>query len=140
MYGYEVTVAIFKNSFPRLINTCKVNEIPIEIDPLQKYPDFFSYLDSFDLVIDALFGFSYKPPIREPYKTVISLFKKIENKVFSVDIPSGWDVEKGNLDDLFNPAYLISLTLPKLGAKEFKGRHFLGGRFIPKSIEKKYNL
>jgi hypothetical protein len=36
--------------------------------------------------------------------------------------------------------YLISLTLPKLGVKEFKGRHFLGGRFTPKGLQDKYQF
>jgi NAD(P)H-hydrate epimerase len=53
--------------------------------------------------------------------------------IVSVDIPSGWDVEKGPLTaDSLNPSILISLTAPKLGSKEFKGKHFLGGRFVPK--------
>lgn len=71
-------------------------------------------------------------------------------KVVSVDIPSGWDVEKGptvrDVDQkgdqqqgesgkdkvpVLVPDVLISLTAPKLGVKAFKGRHFLGGRFVP---------
>ena len=50
-----------------------------------------------------------------------------------MDIPSGWHVEKGNVDGVgLNPDVLVSLTLPKLGSREFKGRHFLGGRFMSK--------
>jgi NAD(P)H-hydrate epimerase len=49
-------------------------------------------------------------------------------------------VENGNVEKLFNPGYLVSLTLPKLGSKYFDGRHFLGGRFIPTCLVKKYNL
>ena len=37
----------------------------------------------------------------------------------------------GNINNGLVPNYLISLTLPKIGAKEFKGKHYLGGRFIP---------
>ena len=86
----------------------------------------------FDLVVDALFGYSFKPPIRKPYDQVIEILGLIKKPVISVDIPSGWDVEKGNTLGLFEPDYLISLTLPKLGVKEFKGVHYLGGRFVPK--------
>jgi hypothetical protein len=78
--------------------------------------------------------------------------KQSEKKVYvvSVDIPSGWDVEngptvrdvdqKGEQKDAeggqykvpaLMPDVLISLTAPKLGVKAFKGRHFLGGRFVP---------
>ena len=33
-----------------------------------------------------------------------------------------------------DPDYLISLGLPKIGCKGFKGQHFVGGRFIPKRV------
>jgi NAD(P)H-hydrate epimerase len=50
-----------------------------------------------------------------------------------VDIPSGWDVENGPQEGCIeDPEVLISLTAPKLCAKHFKGRHFIGGRFVPK--------
>ena len=55
-------------------------------------------------------------------------------------IVSGWDVEKPDPDGL-QPEVLISLTAPKLCAKHFKGRyHYLGGRFVPPDLAKKYNL
>jgi NAD(P)H-hydrate epimerase len=62
------------------------------------------------------------------------------SKIVSVDIPSGWDVEKGNLGNTFNPNMLISLTLPKLCAKNYKGIHYLGGRFVPDFLYKKIKI
>jgi NAD(P)H-hydrate epimerase len=62
------------------------------------------------------------------------------SKIASVDIPSGWDVEKGNINHTFNPHMLISLTLPKLCAKDFKGIHYLGGRFVPNYVYDKMNI
>jgi NAD(P)H-hydrate epimerase len=51
----------------------------------------------------------------------------------AIDIPSGWDVEEGDKQGRgLNAAMLISLTLPKKGAKDFKGVHYLGGRFVSK--------
>ncbi len=39
------------------------------------------------------------------------------------------------------PSLLISLTAPKICAKLFEGKyHYLAGRFIPDSLEKKYEL
>ena len=53
---------------------------------------------------------------------------------------SGWDVEQGCEDGL-KPELLISLTAPKLCAKLFHGKtHYLGGRFVPKSLAQKYEL
>jgi len=61
--------------------------------------------------------------------------------VVSVDIPSGWDVEKGPSDKYnYMPDVLVSLSAPKLCAKYFEGKHFLGGRFIPTALAEKYSL
>lgn len=35
---------------------------------------------------------------------------------------------------------LVSLTAPKLCARHFKGAHYLGGRFVPDDMAKKYEL
>jgi hypothetical protein len=53
---------------------------------------------------------------------------------------SGWDIETGDENGL-KPDFLISLAAPKSCTKLFKGkRHYLGGRFIPKTLEQKYEL
>lgn len=36
--------------------------------------------------------------------------------------------------ETFTPKALISLTVPKLGVRSFKGQHWLGGRFVPESV------
>ena len=63
--------------------------------------------------------------------------------IFSIDIPSGWDVDNGPPTDgpVLSPAMLISLSAPKICAKSFSGPfHYLGGRFIPQGLVEKYNL
>ena len=35
--------------------------------------------------------------MRTPYNYVIDAFKILNIPIFSIDIPSGWDVEKGNI-------------------------------------------
>lgn len=85
------------------------------------------------VVMDAVFGFSFKPPVRAPFDEALPLITESHLPIVSVDIPSGWDVEKGNAAGVgLEPDVLISLTAPKEGSKEFKGRHFLGGRFVTK--------
>lgn len=60
---------------------------------------------------------------------------------FSVDIPSGWDVETGPPEGGIQPEMLISLTAPKKSAEHFKGKyHYLGGRFVPPKLEEKYGM
>lgn len=68
-------------------------------------------------------------------------FQLVSDSLFFVCFHvKGWDVEQGSTDGL-QPDMLISLTAPKKSASLFKGRyHFLGGRFVPPGLEKKYQL
>lgn len=92
-----------------------------------------STLSSSDVILDAIFGFSFKAPVRAPFDEVLPLISSSKKPIVSVDIPSGWDVEKGNEGGVgIVPDVLVSLTAPKEGVRTFEGRHFLGGRFIPK--------
>lgn len=112
----------------------------------------FGDYSSYDLVLDSIFGFSFKGDLRAPFdkiikvRTVIYLFQdlsaldKTKTKIISVDIPSGWDVEKGNIHSSFTPDMLVSLTLPKVGVQTYSGLHYLGGRFVPKYLFEKYNV
>ncbi|KAM7350744.1 NAD(P)HX epimerase isoform 2-T3 [Cochliomyia hominivorax] len=97
---------------------------------------------SYDLIVDALFGFSFKPPVRELFVPIIKVLQQTKLPIASIDIPSGWHVENGKNDAQdFEPTLLISLTAPKLCAKHFKGQfHYLGGRFVPPGLKTKYKL
>lgn len=44
---------------------------------------------NFSLVVDAIFGFSFKPPLRPPFDQIIENISKSAVPVFSIDIPSG---------------------------------------------------
>lgn len=100
------------------------------------------------LVVDAIFGFSYKPPVRAEFYDTLKTLSSLESDrhpLISVDIPSGWHVENGPPDNeqtpTLQPDCLISLTAPKKCANHFTGRfHWLGGRFVPPSLAHKYQL
>jgi NAD(P)H-hydrate epimerase len=70
------------------------------------------------------------------------LFIESRLPIISVDIPSGWDVEKGDIYSTgYMPETLISLTAPKLCAHYFKGSyHYVGGRFLPNFITSQFGL
>ncbi|XP_019566737.1 NAD(P)H-hydrate epimerase isoform X2 [Rhinolophus sinicus] len=94
----------------------------------------------YELVVDAIFGFSFKGDVREPFRSILGVLSGLTVPIASIDIPSGWDVEKGNPGGI-QPDLLISLTAPKKSATHFTGRyHYLGGRFVPPALEKKYQL
>ncbi|KAI6654767.1 NAD(P)H-hydrate epimerase [Oopsacas minuta] len=125
----------------RLIEQVEAVSIPI----LDTLPSTDTISKEYSLVLDCLFGFSYKPPIRKPFDDVLRSLVNVKVPLISLDIPSGWDVEQGPGDvaeDMrLQPETLISLTAPKLGSKHFKGKHhFLGLRMVPPQLLKKFGV
>lgn len=138
LLGYEPSFYYPKKSkgdlFERLVTQLEKFNIP-------EVTDVATAFQSTDHVIDALFGFSFKPPIREPFPAVIELLTTTKVPVTSVDIPSSWDVDNGPPEgNKFHPDNLVSLTAPKPAAKFFRGRHFVGGRFVTKEFAAKYDF
>ncbi|KAH8662444.1 YjeF N-terminal domain-containing protein [Xylariales sp. PMI_506] len=140
-YGYEPTIYLPKRSrnelYQRLTKQLEDLEVPF-------VEDFQAAIESTDHIVDAIFGFSFSGEVREPFPAVIQALEKTKLPVTSVDAPSSWNIEEGppksGLGSSFMPDYLISLTAPKPLVKHFKGRHFVGGRFVSPSIAKKYDF
>lgn len=100
-------------------------------------------LNGYSVIVDALFGFSFRPPIREPFVQIMKDLIHTTTPIASIDIPSGWHVEDGpgEENEKIKPELLISLTAPKLCSRFFRGKHhFLGGRFVPFSLQEEYEL
>ncbi|CAH3196017.1 unnamed protein product [Porites evermanni] len=140
MFGYNPKIYYPKKSekqlFKNLVTQCEKMDIPF----IPELPSSSQINEQYRLVVDAIFGFSFKGNARPPFGDALSTLKDVNVPVCSVDIPSGWHVEDGNPDGI-QPDFLISLTAPKLCAKHFRGTfHFLGGRFVPESLAQKYNL
>ncbi|KAJ3195620.1 NAD(P)H-hydrate epimerase [Irineochytrium annulatum] len=95
-----------------------------------------------DVILDGIFGFSFSGDVRAPFDGIIKSLREAKAPIISIDIPSGWDVEKGNVTgDGLEPEALISLTAPKLCARFFNGAyHYVGGRFVPRQMEKELGL
>lgn len=125
-FGYSPTILYPKegksNHYINLTHQCRDLGIPITTTT----PNF----GDFDVIVDALFGFSYHGPPRAPYDSLITALATSPRPVISVDIPSGWDVEKGDIYQMgFNPAAVVSLTAPKACMMDYNGAHYLGGRY-----------
>lgn len=141
LFGYEPTIFYPKRPgktlFHALTTQCQKMDIPF----LTEFPTEPRFIDEvYNLVVDAIFGFSFKGKVREPFASILSTLETVTIPIASVDIPSGWDVELGNPQGL-QPDLLISLTAPKKAAALYTGRyHFLGGRFVPPALDRKYRL
>lgn len=145
MFGYQSVVVYPKQSskehFVNLVQQCK----DVGIDVLDSMPQDLLTKGEYSALVDSIFGFSFHGTLREPFGTIMAQLKEAQETLnipaISVDIPSGWNVDGGDEANTgFVPNVLISLTAPKLAAKKFQGRHFIGGRFVPPKISEKYNI
>lgn len=106
--------------------------------------DFVAAMRDADLIVDAVFGFSFSGEVREPFPAVVAAMRDAKVLVLAVDAPSSWDIETGPPKDgpgaAYMPSALISLTAPKPLVKFFKGRHFVGGRFLGEDVAKKFDI
>ena len=98
-----------------------------------------------DVVIDAMFGFSFSGEPRAPFDEILAIIKDPANEpppTLSIDVPSGWDVDQGDTTGSgLRPETLVSLTAPKLFAKHYKFKnHFVGSRFLPPKLVAEYGL
>jgi NAD(P)H-hydrate epimerase len=154
MFGWNVTVVYPKKRsittndnvgtkahYANLVQQCLDLQIPI----LDEMPDDW---DTYMAIVDAIFGFSFVGAPRPPYDTILAQLTILNGHndivTFAVDVPSGWNVNGEDDDDNrtvnFMPHVLISLTAPKLCARQFHGRHFVGGRFLPPALAAKYRI
>lgn len=88
--GYNPTLFYPKKPnkplFDNLTKQCQGMELPF----LSEFPtDVEVIQSSYSLVVDALFGFSFQPPVRPLFAGVIDTLKKVETPICSVDVPSG---------------------------------------------------
>lgn len=149
MFGYECEIVYPKPSkkqhFINLVQQCADVGIPVSAEMPQP-----SEIGSCDAIVDAIFGFSFHGAPREPFATILQQMKEASSSssatgsggiVISVDVPSGWNVDEGDVANTgFMPDVLVSLTTPKHCSKNFPGRHFVGGRFLPPKLATKYDV
>jgi NAD(P)H-hydrate epimerase len=145
-YGYNPKVFYPKPTNAPIFTGLQKQLHHLHIPFLSSPSEFTAELEQTDLIVDALFGFSFKPPVREPFGDVLKAIISSKKHVLAVDTPSSWDVESGPpgeefVGHNFMPEYLISLTAAKPNVKFYKGkRHFIGGRFLSKDVAAKYGL
>lgn len=113
------------------------------------------------IILDALFGFSFKPSsdpnksaVRAPFDVLIKNMNEFRGsgdadvKLVAVDVPSAWMVDAigGGGDEKTKwmksrvPEMVVSLTAPKkcveeIGKTNSKVVVMCGGRFVPKALE-----
>ncbi|KAJ5913282.1 AI-BP family protein [Penicillium tannophilum] len=140
-YGYKPSVYYPKEGKNELYQRLKTQLHNLSVPFIT---DFDAALKDTNFLVDAIFGFSFGGPLRDPFGHIVSRIESSNVPVLSVDAPSSWDIQSGPPKEgpgaKFMPKALISLTAPKPCVKFYSGRHFVGGRFLSKDITDKYGL
>lgn len=124
-FGMQPTVVYLKKGRAEIFNNLMAQLEDLEVPVLSECPP----LEGFDVIVDALFGFSFAGPAKPPFDDIIQSMASTSVPVLSVDVPSGWSVDGGDVHNTgFNPAAVISLTAPKKCMRGYGGVHYLGGR------------
>jgi ADP-dependent NAD(P)H-hydrate dehydratase / NAD(P)H-hydrate epimerase len=74
------------------------------------------FLEEADLILDAVVGTGFKPPLRGSAVTVRDALAKVTVPVVAVDLPSGWDADslEETAPDAFRANAVVTFTAPKL--------------------------
>ncbi|EFA82667.1 hypothetical protein PPL_04361 [Heterostelium album PN500] len=142
-FGYKVDILYPKRTDKDLYKNLTLQCEHVGCELIGSLPTLEEIINTYSLVVDSIFGYSFKGDIRAPFDSIINTLSMLPSDlvpIASVDIPSGWDVEQGNIRNTFTPGLLISLATPKKCAENYKGFHYLGGRFLPKSFLEEMNI
>jgi NAD(P)H-hydrate epimerase len=73
-------------------------------------------LSGFDLIVDAILGTGFKPPLRALAATLRDRLARIATPLVAVDLPSGWDADSTEQSSptAFRADAVVTFTAPKL--------------------------
>lgn len=73
-------------------------------------------LKNLDLLIDAIVGTGFKPPLRGLASTARDLVNGLSMPVVAIDLPSGWDADsmEQTVEGAFRADAVVTFTAPKL--------------------------
>jgi len=91
--------------------------LPTGVRSIQKVSMIRPLLDSADLIVDAVFGTGFRPPLPEVAAKAFDCIRESSVPVVSVDIPSGADSDSFDLDqpNTCRSNAIVTFTAPKPG-------------------------
>ena len=74
------------------------------LEPLKELPP----LENYQLIVDAIFGTGFQPPVEGPAKTAIEALERTKTPILSIDIPSGLSADSGKI---YTPSVRANITV-----------------------------
>jgi len=91
-----------------------------------------SLKEGYDLIIDAVFGYSLKGEISGKYRDAIEFINGCKVKVLSIDVPSGYNIdEEKKMRPCVNADVVCCIALPKKGLDKFKWEIYVVDLGVP---------
>ena len=92
------------------------DEVVAEIDERVGKDELIELLGEADLIVDAVLGTGFKPPLHGIAATLRDALAAIQVPVVAVDLPSGWDADSQaeTAPDAFRADAVVTFTAPKL--------------------------
>jgi len=90
---------------------------------LKELPD----LENYDLLVDAIFGTGFKPPVKGRWAEVIKKINVSSKPVIAVDIPSGISADNGEIiEPVVKADITVTFALPKYGQVLYPASTYCG--------------
>ncbi len=136
--GKNVKVFILSDSKSKLSEDNKRNLEIFEsfggallLTPKEKLAKLRNAIKESDVVIDAVFGTGFKPPVKGYREKALEIINNYAKNVVSVDIPSGLSTDTGKVEGTFVKADLtITFAYPKLAHILYPACEYCGDVYV----------
>ncbi len=146
-YNKKVKIFILSNSREKLskdnlknLEIIETNGGDVLLCGENKIPKIRNAVKDSDVVVDAIFGTGFKPPVKGYREKVIEIINKYSKNTVSVDIPSGLSANSGKIEGSFVKSDLtLTFAYPKLVHILYPASEFCGEVYvIDISIDENY--
>ncbi len=146
-YGKNVEIFILADSRSKLsadnlknLEIIEINGGKVFIGGEEKIPKIRNGIKNSDVVIDAIFGTGFRPPVKGYREKVIEIINKYSKNTVSIDIPSGLSANTGKIEGSFVKSDLtVTFAYPKLVHILYPASEFCGEVYvIDISIDENY--
>lgn len=98
-----------------------------EVSEIKKFEGVKKELSSYDIIVDALLGTGFKGVVSGLFAEVINYVNSLNAVVVSIDLPSGLNVDDGQvIGPCIKADYTVTLGLIKVGLVVYPGANYCG--------------
>ena len=129
--GIEVEILLIKDKFSEdgryYFNRCRQKDIKYTVlDEDADYNTLRKKFDSYDYILDCIYGTGFTGEVREPVYTLIKALNDSKASIISADINSGMDGDTGESNICVNSDITVSIGFLKKGLVSEEGKKHIG--------------